>query len=331
MARYQNILETIGNTPLVRLNKLAPRRRQRLRQGRVLQPDGFGQGPHGARRHRGRRAQRRAEARPDRDRGDQRQHRHRPRDGVRAEGLSAGGHHGRELQRRAPQAAALPRREGGADARGREGQRHAGEGHRAGRRRTAGSCAASSRTRRMPTCTRAPRRARSSTTSPIERLDYFVTGFGTGGTLKGVARGLKARAAGHPHRRGRARQLAGARQRHSAGARRRRQPRRKPSAVSPAPHAGLGAGLHLDADRAGGGRRADRRDRAGGRQRCAAPGARARAAGRHLRRHLERRHARRGARRGAPRAARLATSSACCPTPASAICRRRCSKASAKR
>ena len=61
---------------------------------------------------------RRAEARPDRDRGDQRQHRHRARHGVRAEGLSAGRDDGRELQRRAPQADALPRRQGRADAGG---------------------------------------------------------------------------------------------------------------------------------------------------------------------------------------------------------------------
>ena len=38
----------------------------------------------------------RAEARPDGDRGDQRQHRHRPRHGVRGQGLSAGRDHGRD-------------------------------------------------------------------------------------------------------------------------------------------------------------------------------------------------------------------------------------------
>jgi cysteine synthase len=46
-----------------------------------------------------------------------------------------------------------------------------------------------------------------------ERLDYWVTGFGTGGTLKGVARVLKA-SGRRPDRRVRAGQLAGARQRH---------------------------------------------------------------------------------------------------------------------
>ena len=42
----------------------------------------------------------------------------------------------------------------------------------------------------MPTCIRAPPRGRSSTDFEGERLDYWVTGFGTGGTLKGVARVL---------------------------------------------------------------------------------------------------------------------------------------------
>ena len=175
-----------------RLNKLAPPGVNVYVKVESFNPMGSVKDRLALRHHRRRRAQRRAEARPDRHRGHQRQHRHRPGHGVRAEGLSAGGHHGRELQRRAAQAAALSRRPGGADAGGREGQRHAGEGRRAGRTRTAGSCAGSSRTRPTPTCTRAPRRAKSSTTSPIERLDYFVTGFGTGGTLKGVARELKA-------------------------------------------------------------------------------------------------------------------------------------------
>ena len=50
--------------------------------------------------------------------------------------------------------------------------------------------AASSRTRPTPTCIRAPPRGRSCDDFAGERLDYWVTGFGTGGTLKGVARVL---------------------------------------------------------------------------------------------------------------------------------------------
>ena len=59
---------------------------------------------------------------------------------------------------------------------------------------TAGSCAGSSRTKRTRTSTRARRRWRSSRDFEGERLDYWVTGFGTGGTLKGVARVLRERA-----------------------------------------------------------------------------------------------------------------------------------------
>ena len=89
--------------------------------------------------------------------------------------------------------------------------------------RTAGSSAGNSRTKRTPTCTRARRRRRSSPTSPASALDYWVSGFGTGGTLKGVARALKQASPATRDRRRRARQRAGARQRHPAAARRRRQ------------------------------------------------------------------------------------------------------------
>ena len=162
-----------------------------------------------------------------------------------------------------------------------------------------------------------------------ERIHAFVSGFGTGGTLLGTARGLKAADAAirvvvaEPDN---APLLASgiAQQRDASG---------KPAAshphVPPAPDAGLEPGLHLRPHREGAGRGAGRRDRAGQRQRGDAPGARAGDQGGHLRRHLERRHARRRARGRAARAGRQPTSSACCPTPASATCRRRCSRASA--
>ena len=104
-----------------------------LRQGRVLQSGRLGEGPAGAQHHRGGRAQRRAEARPDRGRGDQRQHRHWACHGLRAKGLSAGRHHGRQLFGRAPQADAHAGRQGGADAARRKGLRHVQEGGGAGR------------------------------------------------------------------------------------------------------------------------------------------------------------------------------------------------------
>ena len=116
--KYQNILETVGNTPVVRINRLAPPGvnlfvkieafnplgsvKDRLALGVIEDAEQAGA----------------AEARPDGDRGDQRQHRHRARHGLRAEGLSARRDDGRDLQRRAAQADALPRRQGGADAGG---------------------------------------------------------------------------------------------------------------------------------------------------------------------------------------------------------------------
>ena len=98
-----------------------PRARGRadLRQGRVLQPGRLGQGPAGAQHHRGGRALRRAEARADRGRGDERQHRHRTGHGLRPEGLSAGRDDGRQLLGRAAAADAHAGRQGGADARAR--------------------------------------------------------------------------------------------------------------------------------------------------------------------------------------------------------------------
>ena len=64
------------------------RARHDVREVRVLQSAVVGEGPPRDRDHRGRRAQRRAQARPDRRRGDLGQHRHRARDGLRRQGLS---------------------------------------------------------------------------------------------------------------------------------------------------------------------------------------------------------------------------------------------------
>ena len=137
--RYQGILDTIGRTPVVRLNRLAPEHvnlyvkleafnpmgsvKDRLALGVIEHAERDGVLQPG----------------PDRRRGDQRQHRHRPRDGVRREGLSARGDDGGELQRRAAPPDAVPRRARRADAGGAEGQRHARQGARARRTRTAGS------------------------------------------------------------------------------------------------------------------------------------------------------------------------------------------------
>ena len=60
-------------------------------------------------------------------------------------------------------------------------------------------------------------------------LDYFVTGAGTGGTLKGVARVLRAESPRDAHRRRRARECADARERHRPELPRRRH--RRPKAI----------------------------------------------------------------------------------------------------
>ena len=113
--------------------------RQPLRQDRGFQSAGLGQGPAGARRDRGGRAIRRTEARPDGDRGDERQHRHRPRHGLRRQGLSAGGDDGGDLQRRAPETDAVSRRQGRAHAGGRCGRSAWSRRRSSWRKRTAGS------------------------------------------------------------------------------------------------------------------------------------------------------------------------------------------------
>ncbi len=111
--RYANILETVGNTPVVKINKLAPPDvnlyvkieafnplgsvKDRLALGVIEDAERTGK----------------AEAGPDGGGGDQRKHRHRSGDGVRGERLSAGGHDGGDIQHRAPQADAVSGSEGG--------------------------------------------------------------------------------------------------------------------------------------------------------------------------------------------------------------------------
>ena len=106
-------------------------RREPLRQDRSLQPAGFGQGPIGSRRNRGGRKIGRAQARSDRDRGDQRKYRNWSCHGLRRQGISAGAHHGGAVQRRAAQADAVSGREGHRHARRRARRRHGQQDHRA--------------------------------------------------------------------------------------------------------------------------------------------------------------------------------------------------------
>ena len=82
-----------------------------------------------------------------------------------------------------------------------------------------------------------------------ERLDYWVTGYGTGGTLKGVARVL---AKERPETKiivCEPEDAPAAGQRDRAGAQARRHARRAAPGLQAASDAGLDAGLHPEADR----------------------------------------------------------------------------------
>ena len=88
--RHEHILGTIGRTPVVRINRLAPAHVNLYVKIEAFNPMGSVKDRLALGVIEDAERERRAEARPDRDRGDQRQHRHRPRDGLRAQGLSAG-------------------------------------------------------------------------------------------------------------------------------------------------------------------------------------------------------------------------------------------------
>ena len=136
-----------------------------VREVRVLQSALLGQGSPRDRHHRRRRAQRHAEAGPDRGRGHLGQHRHRARHGVRREGLSLRRRDGRNVLHRAPQDHAHARREGDPHARRRTRPGHGGARPPSWRRSTAGSSRGSSRTRRTRPITATPRARKSSRTS----------------------------------------------------------------------------------------------------------------------------------------------------------------------
>ena len=102
-----------------------------------------------------------------------------------------------------------------------------------------------------------------------EPLDYWVTGYGTGGTLKGVSRVL---AKERPDTKIVVCEPADAQllaQRHAAGAQSGRLARRRPPGLQAASHAGLDAGLHPEAHRRRGRHEADRPHHPDRRPRCA--------------------------------------------------------------
>ena len=82
-----------------------------------------------------------------------------------------------------------------------------------------------------------------------DRLDFWVTGYGTGGTLKGVGRVLRQGAPGDEDHRLRASGCATARIRDRAEATAGRHAGRAASEFQASPDAGLDARFHSEADR----------------------------------------------------------------------------------
>ena len=195
--------------------------------------------------YRGRRTHRQAQTRPDGRRGHLGQHRHRARHGVRRQGLSLCRHHGGDLLHRAPQDHAHARRQGDPHAGRRARHRHGEEGGGARARSTAGSSRASSRIRPTPPTTATPPDRKSSQDFAGKRLDFFVTGWGTGGTLTGVGEMIKLARPGREDHRHRARggvaalRASPSRRTRSRAGRRTSCPRcstaRSPIASSPSP------------------------------------------------------------------------------------------------
>ena len=129
---YDSILDTIGRTPVVRLNRLAPAHVTMYAKVESFNPGGSVKDRLALAIILDAEQQRRAEARPDRRRSDLRQHRHRAGDGVRGARLSVRRVDGRDVLGRAPQADARPRREGDPDAGRRARQRHGAQGRGTG-------------------------------------------------------------------------------------------------------------------------------------------------------------------------------------------------------
>ena len=163
---YQSILETIGRTPIVRINQTRAEGRGHVRQGRGVQSDVVGQGSPRHRHHSRRRSQGHAQARPDRGRGDVGQHRHRAGDGLRGEGLSVRCVHERFVLDRAAQADARTRRESDSHARPPNAPPAWSSAPRTTRRSMAHFSRASSRTRPIRPITAARPARKSCRISP---------------------------------------------------------------------------------------------------------------------------------------------------------------------
>ena len=165
--RHENILGTIGNTPVVKLNKIGPDHVNLYAKVESFNPMGS------VKDRLALSVIERAEASGDLKPGqtvveaDQRQHRHRPRHGLRAERLSARHRDGGEFLHRAPQDDALPGCQGHSDA-----PRHSKAAACSRRqpnslRNMAGSSSTSSKTKLMQTPIRARQRRKFWTRLPM--------------------------------------------------------------------------------------------------------------------------------------------------------------------
>ncbi len=187
---YDSILDTIGDTPCVRINTLAPDHVRLYVKAEFFNPAGSVKDRLAVSIIEEAERSGALTAGTNRGRSDQRQHGHRSRHGLCRQGLSPGRHHGRQLLHRAPQADALSRRQSRTDTARRERLRHVPEGEGTGR----GQWLVPGR----PVRDDANALIHEHTTGPEiladfagERLDYWVTGYGTGGTVTGVARVLR--------------------------------------------------------------------------------------------------------------------------------------------
>ena len=191
MATHDHILDTIGNTPVVKIGKLAPAHVDLFVKVEAFNPLGSVKDRLALGIIEDGREDRRAEARPDGHRGHQRQHRHRPGHGLRAEGLSAG-------RRPWPRASAssgasLMRFLGAKVVLTPAAVRGVGMVNKAVELAKKHGWFW---TRQFENEANPDMHSRTTAQEILadfkgEPLDYWVTGYGTGGTLKGVARVLR--------------------------------------------------------------------------------------------------------------------------------------------
>ena len=275
---HDSILDTIGRTPVVRLHRIAPANVTLYAKVESFNPGGSVKDRLAIAIILDAEAARPAQARRHRRRGDLGQHRRGAGDGLRRARLQVRGGDDRNLLDRAPQADARLRRQGDPDRRPPSAAAAWCGARRNWREQHGWFLARQFENPANPAYHRQTTAAEILRDFAGRRLDHFVTGWGTGGTLTGVGEVLKV---ARPEVRITACEPAGA----SLLAGKEWQPHKiqgwTPDFVPEV----------LNRDVAD----ADPADRRRARARHRAP---AGAGGRHLRRHLRRRHRRRRAGSG---------------------------------